>query len=85
MADRIVLQGKRILVSGGTTGIGRETVRLLAERGARVLTFGRDEEALKTALAYAQGVIGLAADAATRDGIQRVFAELDDKLGGIDI
>lgn len=41
------LEGKRILVTGGTTGIGRETVSLLASAGARVLTFGRHEKELQ--------------------------------------
>jgi NADP-dependent 3-hydroxy acid dehydrogenase YdfG len=85
MRDRTDLSGKRILVSGGTTGIGRETIALLAREGARVLTFGRDREALDVALAYAGGATGLTADVATREGIERVFAAVDDQLGGIDI
>src|SRR5215207_11411947 len=85
MSDGTKLQGKRILVTGGTTGIGRETVRLLADRGARVLTFGRDPEALETVLDYAHGVTGLTADSSRKEDIQRVFAKVDEKLGGIDI
>ena len=69
------LEGKRILVTGGTTGIGRGTVALLAARGARVLTFGRHEQELEDALANARGgsgeIFGLTADSATREGIQR--------------
>jgi 3-hydroxy acid dehydrogenase/malonic semialdehyde reductase len=85
MANRTKLQGKRILVTGGTTGIGRETIKLLAGQGAHVLTFGRDPEALETALAYADGVTGLTADASTREGVDSVFAAVDEQLGGIDI
>jgi 3-hydroxy acid dehydrogenase / malonic semialdehyde reductase len=85
MPDRTTLNGKRILVTGGTTGIGRETVRLLAGQGARVLTFGRDAEALRDALDYVPQAIGLTADAATKDGIARVFAAVDGQLGGIDM
>lgn len=88
-SDRNALAGKRVLVTGGTTGIGRETIALLARRDARVLTFGRHETELNDALAYARDggkeVIGLTADAADRDGIERVFAEVDERLGGIDI
>lgn len=81
------LAGKRVLVTGGTTGIGRATVHLLAAEGARVLTFGRNREALDQALADAPvgGVAGLTADVATRDGVAQVFAAVDAQLGGLDI
>ena len=85
MANHTDLHGKRILLSGGTTGIGRETLKLLAEQGARVLTFGRDAQALEDALAYVPDAISFTADAATKDGIDEIFAEVDEKLGGIDI
>jgi 3-hydroxy acid dehydrogenase / malonic semialdehyde reductase len=81
--------GKRILVTGGTTGIGRATVKLLAVEGARVLTFGRHQAELDDALAStADGsgdVSGFTADVATREGVERVFAEVDRQLGGIDM
>jgi NAD(P)-dependent dehydrogenase (short-subunit alcohol dehydrogenase family) len=83
------LEGKRILVTGGTTGIGRETVALLAAGGARVLTFGRHDQELQDAIEYARGpsgeVSGLIADSSTREGIEQVFASVDERLGGIDI
>jgi 3-hydroxy acid dehydrogenase/malonic semialdehyde reductase len=83
------LQGKRILVTGGTTGIGRATLALLAREGARLLTFGRHapelEQALELARASGAEVHGLTADAARREDIERVFAEVDERLGGIDI
>ncbi len=85
MADRTKLRDKRILITGGTTGIGRETLKLLVGHGARVLTFGRDPDALRVALDYAPGAIGLTADAATKEGIAEVFRQVDDKLGGIDM
>jgi len=36
------IKGKRVLVTGGTTGIGRGTVQTLAERGAEVIFTARD-------------------------------------------
>ncbi|ADU15306.1 SDR family oxidoreductase [Asticcacaulis excentricus] len=85
------LAGKRVLVTGGTTGIGRATVALLAEQGARVVTFGRHQPELEDALAHARAVnpqadvFGLTADVSTREGVARVFAAVDDSLGGLDI
>jgi 3-hydroxy acid dehydrogenase / malonic semialdehyde reductase len=83
------LRGKRILVTGGTTGIGRATVALLAEQGARVLTFGRHAPELEESLANARSkggeVQGLTADVATAEGVAQVFAAVDETLGGLDI
>jgi len=82
------LRGKRILLTGGTTGIGRATLEMLASEGARVLTFGRHQEELDDALASAREdgeVVGLTADVATREGIEAVYAAVDEKLGGIDM
>lgn len=83
------LEGKRVLVTGGTTGIGRATVHLLAASGARVLTFGRHAEPLAEVLADAPDgaveIFGLTADASSKDGTDAVFAAVDGQLGGIDM
>ena len=83
------LEGKRVLLTGGTTGIGRATLALLAAEGARVLTFGRNAEHLEDALQNARGdrgeVSGLTADSGTREGVEQVFAAVDDRLGGLDM
>ncbi|GGB21888.1 clavaldehyde dehydrogenase [Sphingomonas metalli] len=82
------MKGKRIVVTGGTTGIGRAMVRLFAEQGARIVTLGRDPEALDEALKACESlpgeVHGIAADIATPEGVERLFAEADAKLGGLD-
>lgn len=87
--EHVSLEGKRILVTGGTTGIGRATARLLVEEGARVLTFGRNQADLDQALAIASrgrgSCSGLIADIATREGCEAVFAAVDERLGGIDM
>lgn len=89
MPDLTSLAESRVVVSGGTTGIGRELLALLGDQGARVLTFGRHQAELDAALEYARGrsehVTGLVADAAVRDDVERVFAEADRRMGGIDI
>jgi len=83
------LEGKRILVTGGTTGIGRATVGMLAHEGAAVLTFGRHRPELEESLASASGergkVSGLLADSSTREGVAQVFAAVDEQLGGLDM
>jgi NAD(P)-dependent dehydrogenase (short-subunit alcohol dehydrogenase family) len=87
--DHTSLSGKRILVTGGTTGIGRALVKMLVEEGAKVLTFGRHEPELQDSLDNARGgpgeVSGLTADSSVKEDVGRVYAAVDERLGGIDI
>lgn len=82
------IAGKTAVISGGTTGIGYATARLLVERGAKVLIFGRNESDLDKALNELKPLgeaHGVSADQSKVEDIKRVFAEVDSKLGKLDI
>jgi len=53
----IALKGRNILVTGSTSGLGLETVRVLAQRGARVFATGRTKEKAAAACERVPGVI----------------------------
>jgi NAD(P)-dependent dehydrogenase (short-subunit alcohol dehydrogenase family) len=53
----IALKGRDILVTGSTSGLGLETVRVLAQRGARVFATGRTKEKANAARERVPGVI----------------------------
>ena len=82
------LDGKRAIVTGGTTGIGRAIAVLLASEGVTVDICGRNERHLKDAIA-AIGAVGKvdgnALDLAERDNVESYFAAAVERLGGLDI
>lgn len=82
------LKGRRVLITGGTTGIGRATAVLLASEGARVFVCGRDPQHLQDALASIRAVgegEGINVDLAEPGATKRLFDEAEAKLGGLDI
>ncbi|MEZ2337387.1 SDR family oxidoreductase [Mucilaginibacter sp. RCC_168] len=77
------ISGRRILVTGGTTGIGREIALQLAVLGGRVLIAGQEQQHLEDTLATwnqmnGKGQLhGIASDLSTNEGIRQLFAEAD--------
>ena len=74
------LNGKRVLVTGGAGGVGRETSTRLLANGARVVSAD-----IPSATRHAQGALTFAGDLARQEDIDRLFAFVDDELGGLDI
>lgn len=85
------IKDKRIVITGGTTGIGKAIADLLVSLGGRVLIFGRDEEDFRNAFndiktQFPEGELyGTPADVTKKEDIQMIFEMVDKSLGGIDI
>lgn len=82
------LGGRRAIVTGGTTGIGRAIAVLLASNGVRVFICGRNADHLEDALARIREVgdgDGIAVDLAKAEGVEHFFAAAEAWLGGLDI
>lgn len=78
------LSKARALVTGGTSGIGLETARQLAAKGAKVAICGRNEARLRSAAA-SLGVLGIHADVASEEDVVRLVREVVEGLGGYDV
>ncbi len=79
MTQFLTLQGRRALITGGTSGAGAETVALFKELGARVLTSARTKPADFSGAAFVE------ADLTTPTGVQTVVDAVQRELGGLDI
>ncbi|QFY07489.1 glucose 1-dehydrogenase [Nonomuraea phyllanthi] len=80
------LQGKVALVTGGSGGIGRETARVLAEQGMRVVVNGRDPVAIEAAVKEIGGsAIGVAADTTDSAAVEAMREEVERRLGPVDV
>jgi len=81
------LQGKRVLISGGSSGIGLATARRFLEEGSRVFLTGLDEREVDGALAGLRRseVSGLACDVSLEGDVARMREAAQRALGGIDV
>jgi NAD(P)-dependent dehydrogenase (short-subunit alcohol dehydrogenase family) len=73
----MTLQDQRVVVMGGTSGIGLATAKVACTFGAEVIITGRDEQKLQRAVAeLGDGARGLPVDAAEREQLERVLTEI---------
>jgi NAD(P)-dependent dehydrogenase (short-subunit alcohol dehydrogenase family) len=82
------LHGKRVLVSGGSSGIGAATAQRFLEEGAHVVLAGLDEAQVDATVVALQplGVVhGVAADVATEEDVTRLVSQARSLLGGVDV
>lgn len=77
------LDGARIIVTGGSLGIGKAAAKSLIEKGARVLITGRDASRLAAA-AEEIGASWLAADVASDEDINQTVERALSEFGGLD-
>ena len=82
------LKNKRIIVTGGTRGIGFAIAELLLKNGAEVAICGRTRESVDAALGRLHPlgkVYGLPADITNTDHVSAFFSFAETELGGVDV
>ncbi|BCO46849.1 SDR family oxidoreductase [Mycobacterium intracellulare] len=78
--------GRRVVITGGTGGMGLATAKLLLDKGARVLVTGRSEAAVQSASdALGPNAIAIQSDATSMLDIDALAERAKAEFGGIDL
>lgn len=79
-------QDQVAFITGGADGLGRAIASALAQEGAKVVLFDRDQERVQaTAQALGGSVSAIAGDVSEETSVAAAFGELDRKWGRLDI
>ena len=87
--DNIDLNGKRVVLTGASTGIGEAAAQLFAREGATVAVVARRQELLddlaQRITAKGGSALALPCDLSDLDAVDELVATVIDRLGGVDI
>lgn len=88
----MLLEGRKAIVTGGSTGIGKATAQRLTREGASVcINYYSDKEAdqarqlAEELTAHEVTAIAVQADVGHEDDVMRLFRQTEEQLGGIDL
>jgi len=80
------LKGKRVLITGGASGIGAATAERFIEEGSRVAVIDRDQQQLDGFMVQHPRLDGVIhADVSKPEAVANAFRALDDLFGGLDV
>jgi NAD(P)-dependent dehydrogenase (short-subunit alcohol dehydrogenase family) len=87
----VTVEGKTVLVTGSTGGIGKETARALAGLGAGVILVGRDKDRAEAAVDELRGSSGndrveaITADMSRLRDVRHLAEKVSKRSGGVDV
>ncbi len=79
------LEGRRALVTGASSGLGRRFAEVLSAAGATVVVTARRTERLNELADTHPGIVPIAADLADAASRERLVAQIDEQVGPLDV
>ncbi len=82
------LEGRNVLVTGGSRGIGRAIAEAFLREGARVVICARNPEGIQAAVAQLQPlgeIWGVRADVSDESSVQSLVQQVRDRWGHLDV
>lgn len=80
------LQGKRVVITGGASGIGLATANRFVSEGATVIIIDNNENSLQKTLKEYPGIAhGVVADVSDAQEVKQAFEKIDRLVDGVDI
>ena len=79
------LDGLRVAITGGTSGLGLALVRELHQRGARVAFVARTADRVNEVALQHPGTTGIVGDIVRKDDIYPIALQITGNLGGLDV
>lgn len=79
------LQGRRVLLTGASRGVGKEAVRLFSAEGAEIIGVARDGQKLAALAQEFPGFHGLVGDITDRGLAPRVASAVKNRWGALDL
>jgi NAD(P)-dependent dehydrogenase (short-subunit alcohol dehydrogenase family) len=79
------LSGRRVAITGGTSGLGLALVRELHRRGAAVAFVARTADHVRAVAAAVPGTCGIVGDIARKEDIYPIALQITAALGGLDV
>ena len=79
------MEGLRVAVTGGTSGLGLALVGLLHRAGARLAFVARGRDGVETVRQRYPGAHGIVGDISSKDAIYPIALQILGELGGLDV
>lgn len=73
------LNGKAVIVTGASSGIGKATAELFASHGARVVAFARSQSRI------GNDIVAVRGDVSEEKDVDRLFSECESRYGACDV